>query len=298
SIEQMTRVKGLIPAAVTPFNSDLDIDFTAMVALHRRLLDQGCAAILSQGTTGEANSLSFTERLAVYDALGESGLGNKTMAGVGCCNLPETVALAKKAYDIGALGILVMPPFFYRAASDEGIYAYFCRVFDQIGGDLANVYIYDFPQMSGIDISLETILRLRDAYPGIIVGLKNSSGDFDEMKRQHAALDDFDLFPGTELYLLDGLREGFAGCISATFNVFAADAVKVWKTWQSDDADDLQKIVTAKRTATQASPMIPALKALLADSASSVIQDHIRPPLQNLNETEFKALKERLSKIG
>ena len=293
----MTRVQGLIPAAVTPFDANRNVDGKAMVALHRHLLDLGCAAILSQGTTGEANSLSFAERLAIYDTLGEAGLGNQTLAGVGCCNLPETVALAKKAYEIGAVGILIMPPFFYRAASEDGIYAYFSRVFDQIGGDLANVYIYDFPQMSGIDIALETIQILREAYPGVIVGLKNSSGDFDEMKKQHQALDDFDLFPGTELYLLDGLREGFAGCISATFNVFAADAIKVWKHWQSDKADTLQKTVTAKRLATQQSAMIPALKALLGTDDTPLIEGHLREPLLPLSENDFATLKGRLSEI-
>jgi len=292
-----SRIRGILPAAVTPFNDDFSINMAKLVAFYSELLELGCDGIVSMGTTSEANSLSYDERLTVMEAVAEAGLSPRTIVGVGCCNLPETAGLARKACQTGAAGVLVMPPFFYRDVSQEGIYASYARTIEMIGADLLPFYIYDFPKMSGIDISLETILRLREAFPGVIVGLKNSSGDFAEMKQQHAALDDFDVFSGTEEYLLEGLREGFAGSISATFNIFAAEGAAVMQSWQTSQADALQETLTRKRRTVAQYPLFPAAKGLIARRSGDKRWANIRAPQMPLGENIIEQLDQKLAEI-
>jgi len=291
------RIRGILPAAITPFNDDLSINMKALTSFYAELLDDGCDGIVSMGTTSEANSLAFAERLAVMEAVEKAGLSPRTIVGVGCCNLPETVRLAKTAYQTGAAGVLVMPPFFYRDVSQEGIFASYAHTIEMIGAEQLPFYIYDFPKMSGIDVALETIIRLREAFPGIIAGLKNSSGDFEEMKRQRAALEDFDVFSGTEEYLLAGLREGFAGSISATFNLFAKEGAAVMQNWQGPKADALQEKLTVKRRTVAAYPLFPAAKGLIARRKGEKSWANIRPPQMPLGEEVIAELERKLAGI-
>ncbi len=291
------RIRGILPAALTPFNDDFSVNMAKLVAFYAELLEAGCDGIVSMGTTCEANSLSFAERLGVMEAVAEAGLSPRTIVGVGCCNLPETVALAKKACRSGAAGVLVMPPFFYRDVSQEGIFAAYAHTIEMIGADQIPFYIYDFPKMSGIDIALETIIRLREAFPGVIVGLKNSSGDFAEMKQQHEALDDFDVFSGTEEYLLDGLRAGFAGSISATFNLFAKEGAAVMQNWQGPEANALQDKLSRKRRTVAAYPLFPAAKGLIARRKGDASWANIRPPQMPLGADIIEELDRKLGAV-
>ncbi len=289
------RITGIMPAAITWFNADLSLAIPDTIAYYRTMLDAGCDGIVSMGTTGEANSLSFRERCALIDAVGESGFAGKVIAGIGCCNLPETAELGRIAAAAGLSGLLIMPPFFYRGISDEGVFAAYDHVLGQLGADPLPVYIYDFPKMSGIDIALETIEQLRRAYPGLIAGLKNSAGDFEEMQCQHAAFDDFDVFAGSEEFLLPAMQAGLAGCISASFNVFAEDAAALMRVWRQPEAEARQHSLTAKRRAIAAYPLIPAAKALIGDARGSSLA--VRPPLMALKPDELAALKQSLSEV-
>lgn len=290
------RITGILPAALTLFHDDLSLDTDGTLAFYRSMLDAGCDGIVAMGTTGEANSLAFRERCALIDALGASGFGDKVIAGIGTCNLPETIELGDISKQAGLAGLLIMPPFFYRGVSDEGVYAAYAHILERLGPGALPVYIYDFPKMSGIDIALDTIAKLREAFPGRIVGLKNSSGDFEEMKAQGAAFEDFDVFAGTEEYLLPALRAGLVGCISASFNVFAADGAALMAAWQGPQADTLQARLTAKRHALAGYPMIPANKGLLGRRDGRALA--VRPPLMPLSATELDALAADLAAIG
>ncbi len=289
------RPGGMIPAIITPFNASGEVDSTALIAHARHLLAQGCGALVVMGTTGEANSLSLAERQMILELFATAGLAGRVLAGTGFCNLPETVALSRIAAEAGVAGVLVMPPFFYRQVSMDGVFTYYAALIEALKDDLPPLYIYDFPAMSGIDITLETLRRLDEAFPGVIAGLKNSSGDFAEMLAQQAALPRWDIFPGTELVLLDALKAGMPGCISAGFNVLAAGAVALAENWQADDAASRQNILATRRRSIQSRPVIPALKALLARQVPGVVQNRVRPPLRPLAAGELDSLVAELA---
>ena len=290
-----SRITGILPAAITVFHENLSLNISGTINFYRSMLDKGCDGVVSMGTTGEANSLSFRERCSLIDAVAGSGFAGRVIAGIGCCNLPETIELAVIAKDAGINGLLIMPPFFYRGVTDEGVFAAYAHVIEQMGPDPLPVYIYDFPKMSGIDIAMETIANLREAFPGVIAGIKNSSGNFEEMKAQGAAFEDLDVFSGTEEYLLPALQAGLAGSISAGFNVFADDAAELMKVWKRPEAEALQKKMTAKRHAMAAYPLIPASKSLLADTSGE--PQAVRPPLMMLKPEELEALKRSLGDL-
>ncbi len=291
-------LRGILPAAITPFRDDLSVDPDALVAFYQYMLGLGCDGIVCMGTTGEAVSLSHAERIAILDRVADAGLGHKVIAGTSSCNMPESVELAKRAHEAGMAGILVMPPFFYRPASQEGVFAFYARMIEMIGAQILPLYIYDFPKMSGTDIELATIARLREAFPGIIAGLKNSSGDFAEMKRQSEAFDDFDVFSGTEEYLLEGLRAGLAGSISAGFNVFAAEAAAIMQNLHGPDAESLQQNLSAKRRIIAQYPLIAAAKGLQAHRSGDKAWLNIRPPLMPLDDDALMHLQRQLEEVS
>ncbi len=291
-------LRGVLPAAMTPFRDNLSVDFDALAAFYKHMLGLGCDGIICMGTTGEAASLSFDERIAILEHVEQAGLAGRVIAGTGCCNMPESVGLAKKAYETGMAGILVMPPFFYRPASQEGVFAFYARMIEMIGAQMLPLYIYDFPKMSGTDIELETIARLREAFPGIIAGLKNSSGDFMEMKRQSAAFDDFDVFSGTEEYLLEGLQAGLAGSISAGFNILAAEAIRLMQNRQSRDAETIQQNLSAKRRVIAQYPLIAAVKGLQAHKSGDKAWLNIRAPLMPLDNDALRRLQRQLEEVS
>ncbi len=299
---QNDRPRGVFAAALTPLDDDLSPDIGATIGHYRWLLDQGCDGIVCLGTTGEANSFSLDERLALLDALGETDLPGKLVVGTGCCAVPDTVRLSKKAIEIGAAGVLVLPPFYYKGASDDGLYAAYAETIERIGDAALKLYIYHFPKITALDMSLELIGRLIAAYPDSVVGLKNSSGDWDNMAAMIAAFPGFDVFAGSEEFLLPTLKLGGPGCMSATVNLLAPQSAEVYAKWQDAGADPgaeaLQERLTALRqTISQFAP-IPAMKAMMARHSGHAAWAKVRPPLVALEAAEIERLAAELAAQG
>ena len=255
---------GVATAALTPMRSDLSVDHERLTVHCRWLLDQGNDGIVLLGTTGEANSLSVSERMELLDAVVEAGLPpHRLMVGTGCCALPDTVALTRHALERGAGGVLVLPPFYYKGVSDDGLFAGYAGLIDRIGDERLRVYLYHFPRMSNVPISHSLIERLLNRFPKQITGIKDSSRDWDNMHRLATNYPGYRVYAGSEQYLLDLVRIGGAGCISATTNVTAALAARVYAARHRDEAGALQERLTRIRLALQNYPFIPALKALV-----------------------------------
>ncbi len=279
------RIKGVMAAGLTAFNDDLSIDVAGTIAHTRWLLANGCDGVLLFGTTGEANSLSLRERLDFLDALGASGLPmRRLMIGTGCCAVPDTVELTRKTLEIGIESALMLPPFYYKSPSDNGLHAYFARVVETVADPRLKVYLYHFPQMSAVPFGHELIGRFLNDFPGVFCGIKDSSGDFENMKAMAAAFPGFDVFAGTERYLLDALRAGGAGTITATGNCTAETCGAVYAAWRagSPEADRLQEELTAQRLALQAYPAAAGLKELLARESGKAAWRNVRPPFLTL----------------
>lgn len=257
---------GVIAPVLTPFGEDGDPDPDRFVEHAQWLLgDGGCTALAPFGTTSEANSLGLDERMDLLEELIDAGIDPAgLMPGTGTCSLADTVTLTQHAVESGCGGVLMLPPFYYKAPSDDGLFQYFTEVIDEIDDDRLRVYLYHIPPISQVGFSLELIERLRKEFPEVVVGLKDSSGDWSNMQAILERFPDFELFPGSEAYLLDGLRGGAVGTISASANVNGAMMRKLFDDWQGTGADDLQENISAIRKTLQGYPLIPVMKAIVA----------------------------------
>jgi 4-hydroxy-tetrahydrodipicolinate synthase len=295
-----TKMKGVLSPVVTPFDVDLKPDAKRLIAHCKWLLsnDVGLAVF---GTNSEANSLSLAEKISLLEQMVEAGVpADRMMPGTGCCALDESVALTKRAVELGCGGTLMLPPFYYKGVSDEGLYRNFSEIVQRVGNDRLRIYLYHIPPVSQVPISLKLIERLLKDYPGIIAGAKDSSGDWANTK---AMLDEFqpqgfDVFPGSETFLLAALREGGAGCISATANVNPGPIAALYNTWQNGDADAQQEGLNKTRGIFQTYVMIPALKAAVAHYGKDPEWNRLRPPLVELTGDEQKKLITALDASG
>ena len=292
---------GIWAPAVTPLDRDLAPDPARFVEHVRWLLDNGCHGVAVFGTTGEANSFSVDERIALLDATLEAGIpAERLMVGTGCCALTDTVRLTRHAVESGCARVLVLPPFYYKGVSDEGLYRNFAEVIERVGDARLQLYLYHIPPVSGVPITLGLIERLLTAFPQAVAGAKDSSGDWSNTKAMLDAFgrSGFDVFPGSEVFLLDGLRAGGKGCITATGNINPGAIDTVYRNWRSKDADALQAAITATRKIVQSVPMIPALKAAIAHYADDPEWKRLRPPLVELSAAEEKKLLDGLAADG
>ncbi len=290
---------GVMAASLTPMKDDLTIDHERLVAHCDWLLSSGCNGIAFMGTTGEANSLSVAERMIALDAVIEAGIpAEQLMVGTGCCALPDTLALWRHALAHQVGGMLMLPPFYYKGVSEDGVFAAFDAVIQRIGDDGLRIYLYHFPYMSAVPFSHKLIERLLKHYPGIIAGIKDSSGDWENMRSMASNFSDFDVFAGTEQYLLDVLRAGGVGCISASANVTCSLAAEVYKARETPKADALQEQLTQIRRVIQTRAMIPALKGFVARHRKDDGWKNFRPPHISLSQDEISNLENELESLA
>jgi 4-hydroxy-tetrahydrodipicolinate synthase len=290
---------GVFAASLTPMTADLSVDLPRAIAHNKWLLANGCNGVAPLGTTGEANSLGFDERLALLDALADAGItGAQMIAGVGCTAIPDTVTLTRKALANGAGGVLMLPPFYYKGPSEDGLFAAYAEVIERVGDPALKIYLYNFPQQVGFELPLTLIGRLIEAYPDTVVGSKDSSGDWPRMEKTLKEFPGFRLFPGSEEFLLAGLRLGGVGCISATVNVNAPQAQAVYSHWQSAEADALQAHLTALRMGFKDLPAIPVMKAYHAQEHKDPDMVNVRPPFLPASAEHLATASSRLATEG
>jgi 4-hydroxy-tetrahydrodipicolinate synthase len=293
---------GVLVPVLTPFDSELAPDVDRFVDLCGRLLDRGADGLALFGTTSEANSMSAAERKALLTAVRNGGIpGEKLMPGIGSCSVTETVDLLTHAAESEAAGALLLPPFFYKgaAASDDGLFDFVANVMRRTEGAATKIYLYHIPPVARVGWSIELVGRLLEAFPERIVGIKDSSGDWENTKQLIVLYPQLDVFPGSEVFLLDGLRAGALGCITATGNLNLHGIRAVHAAWQSDQADTLQQQATAVRSAVQAAGLpIAVMKAYFALQTGDPNWSRVRPPLRAVDPAAAAALDEVLSALG
>lgn len=290
---------GVLVPVLTPFTADGEPDAGRFVAFCRWLLAQGAGGLAIFGTTSEANSMAPGERMALLDRLVEAGIpAEKLMPGTGACAATDAVALARHAVGLGCGGVLMLPPFYYKPVSDDGIFAFVSGVIDKVGSAALRMYLYHIPPVAVVGYPLDLVGRFIKAYPQTVVGLKDSSGDWGNTAALLNRYPGFAVFPGSEVFLLDALRKGGAGCITATGNINVPGIAKLYANWQGPQADALQAEVTTVRKAMQAYPMVPALKRVVAHFHGDPAWAAVRPPLVPLDQAQSAALIGDLAKIG
>jgi 4-hydroxy-tetrahydrodipicolinate synthase len=256
---------GVFAASLTPLTKELDPDVDKLIGHANWLIGNGCDGVAILGTTGEANSFSLKQRLDLIAGVTQKVPSEKMMIGTGCCAFADTLLLTRAALAGGCGNVLMLPTFYYKNQSDDSVYATFAEVIERIGDERLHIFLYHFPQMSGTPISIEVVERLIKDYPQTIVGLKDSSGEWD--KNTKVLLKNFPgfaTFAGSEQFLLNDLQAGGPGCISATVNVTAPLAKTVIDLWRAGDdaAEEAQVQLTRIRLAFQKYPAIAALKFL------------------------------------
>lgn len=298
SVIDPNRLSGVLAPVLTPFDRMLAPDAKRFVAFARVLLglDIGLAPF---GTTSEGNSLSVAEKIELLDALAAAGADmGRVMPGTGTCALSDTVALTSRAVRLGCGGVLMLPPFYYKGVNDDALFRSYSEVIQRVGESRLRVYLYHFPRQSQTPLSLGLIARLLKAYPGVVAGIKDSSGEFANMAAMVRAFPGLQVFTGTEALMLDLLRIGGAGCISANANVNGAAMVELYRRWREPEAEGFQEALTAFRVATQDFPAIPLLKALLSRACGDQNWRLTRPPLLDLSIDAEDAAAKRLALAG
>jgi 4-hydroxy-tetrahydrodipicolinate synthase len=290
---------GVLVPVLTPFTPSGEPDAGRFVAFCRWLLDQGAGGLAIFGTTSEANSMSPGERMELLDQLIEAGVpAAKLMPGTGACAMTDAAMLVRHAVERGCGGVLMLPPFYYKGVSDDGIFAFISGVIDKVGSPALKLFLYHIPPMAVVGFSLDLVDRLITAYPETVVGLKDSSGDWSNTAALLERFPGFAVFPGSEVFLLDGLRKGAVGCITASGNVNVPGIKKVYDNWRGQQADTLQAEITTLRNTVQAYPMVPALKRVVAHYHNDPTWAAVRPPLVPLSQAQSAALIADLGKLG
>jgi 4-hydroxy-tetrahydrodipicolinate synthase len=310
------RIRGVLAPVVAPFKSDLAPDSKRFIAHCKWLLSQNCGLAVF-GTNSEANSLSMEERAMLLDELVAAGVDpTRMMPGTGCCSIMETVKLTKQAVGNGCAGVLTLPPFYYKDVDEEGLYRYFSEVVQRVGDARLKIYLYHIPPVAVLGITTGLVERLLTAYPNAIAGMKDSSGDWNNTKTfldafavragraasTAGAACTFDVFVGSESFLLANMRNGGVGTISATANVNPAAIYELYKDWNTaDDADQQQSKLNVVRevfSSRKFPSMIAALKQTIAIYADDPAWRTVRPPLVELTPEQAKTLAAELEAIG
>jgi len=291
--------RGVVAPILTPFNDDLSIATDLYVEHAHRLFGQGCAAIAPFGTTGEALSVGIDERIAAVTALVNSGIDpGRMIPGTGLTNVADTARLSRACLDMGCAAVMTLPPFYFKGVTEEGLYEYFAWLIEAIGDD-ARLFLYHIPPIAVVGIPPSLAVQLRADFPEQVVGIKDSSGDW-ENTRALLDIEGLIVYPGSELPLLDALELGAPGCISATANLNAAAIAAVIAAYDSGDTElarSLHEDVKRFRMAVQDYAPIPAQKRLLSIAIGDQRWANVRPPLEIMPEETGRELRALLPEL-
>jgi len=282
-----STLRGVIAAVATPIEPNGEPDTARATKLARYLLDNGCDGLNVLGTTGEATSFSLEQRKRVMSAYKRASLPlERLMVGTGAAAAADAVALTRHAAELGFAGALVLPPFYYKGVPDDGLVAYVDTIVQSTAATPIPLYLYHFPQQSGLHWHVKLLRRLLDQFGGRIVGLKDSSGDMAYAREAAAISKSFAVFPSTEAVLLEARDGAFAGCISATAN---CNPDLCQRAWRLGDQAALDQAVTIRKLF-DGRALVSGVKALLAHIHADPALARVMPPLAALPAADRAAV--------
>jgi 4-hydroxy-tetrahydrodipicolinate synthase len=290
---------GVLSAVLTPLDGKLNADYAHLVKHIKWLLSRGNNGIGLLGTTGEANSFSVDERMKILEAVLDGGVPpDKLIVGTGCCAITDTVTLTRHAHSHGIAGILLLPPFYYKQINDRGLETYFATLLDRVGENKIQIYLYHFPQLSGVPFTVKLTERLVSKYPNNIIGMKDSGGDWSNMEQILKTIPGFRLYTGNEKFLLSVLKAGGAGCISANANLTSPEAAAVYDGWKKGSGEKEQARLTMLREVLEKYPSIGTLKYMFAKLSGDKDWLNIRPPNVILTDDEGIQIEQKLKELN
>ena len=286
--------KAVYSAVLTPFKKDLTID-TKLFISHCEFLLKNNISLAPLGTTGEANSISLSEKMNLIKTIVNSDLPKeKIIIGTGNTSFVDAALLTKTAVENKIYSVLLLPPFYYKNVSDEGVYQYYKEIINEVKSKNLRVFLYNIPQVSGVTISIDLVNRLIEEFSDTITGIKDSSGNFENTKK-YKEIKNFIVYPGSEKFLYEGLHIGCSGCISATTNV-NIEAVKLINNLDKSLGESINKKIKNVRDVFEKYPVIAALKA--TKIKEDINWSNIRPPLVALNDQQKSNLLKDLKDIN
>jgi 4-hydroxy-tetrahydrodipicolinate synthase len=296
-------IRGVYCAAATPVLADGEPNIRCFTTHAKQLLADGCTGIALLGTTGEANSFSIAERQKLLESAIDAGIRpNQLMPGTGLCAFPDTIALTRHALSLGVTSVVMLPPFYYKQPSDDGVFAAYARTIEKIGDSRLKIILYHIPQMSAVPLSLPLIARLIAAYPNTVVGIKDSAGDFANMKKMVQEFPGFAVLAGADPLVKPLLEIGGAGCITATANLVSAQLVTVFRYFndpaRKTEVENAQDRIIKVRGISAKFVQIPAIKALIARRYGDSAWSNVRPPLVSLSSTQIAELDAAMIELG
>ena len=292
------EINGIWSPCLTPVTSKFTIDDARLFEHVDWLFGSGCHGVTLFGTTSEAPSFSISQRIETLEYLVRSGIDPETlMIGNGFTAGDDTHTVTRHALEIGCRYVLTVPPFYFKNLSDDGVVDSYRRMLDQLNSSDIRVIVYHFPQLSAVPITLEVIEKLLESHGNLIAGVKDSSGSWESVKAFIESFPALAIFPGSDNLLLDALRTGGAGTISATVNINPDGIRKIYDLWQADDNESAAAQKNAKliRDLIFSYPSIAALKAVHAVAKDDPEWNRVCPPLVTLSENDRTRLMNALA---
>jgi 4-hydroxy-tetrahydrodipicolinate synthase len=288
------HIQGVIAAIITPVNLNGEVDLTRLVGIAEHLLQNGCSALNLLGTTGEATSLSVAQRSAVMQHVADAGLPlDRFMVGTGASATADAVHLTQLAARLGFAGALVLPPFYYKNVTEEGVMNYFDSIVRATYAPSIPIYLYNFPALSGVAFTTNLTNRLLENFGDRIAGLKDSSGDLPYAREIAGLKKDFRVFPSNEAILMEARKGQFSGCISATANITAQHCAAAY-----NDGDEVAlESAVRVRNLFAGIPLVPSIKALMGELFCDQQLVNTLPPLAPISQAEIQELLSRYNDV-
>jgi 4-hydroxy-tetrahydrodipicolinate synthase len=295
-------VSGVFCASATPVLEDGTPDHAAFAVHCKALIEEGCDGVALLGTTGEANSFSIAQRQELLEKVIAAGLDpQRLLPGTSQTNVPDSITLVKHAVEAGVKACVVLPPFYYKGVSDEGLFRFYAELIEGVGSNDLRVILYHIPPIAQIGISLELTARLRKAFPGVIVGVKDSSGKIESMEAFAKAFENFSVLAGADPFMLPLLRSGGAGCITSSSNLIGKHLRVVFDNWFNEtktaEVDAAQTRINAWRDLSNAYVQLPTIKAMLAKRRNHAGWTRVRPPLVALTGPELDTVWAKMAAL-
>jgi 4-hydroxy-tetrahydrodipicolinate synthase len=301
-MEIHTGLAGVYAAAVTPLNEDLSPALTDLLSLMEFLAERGCHGALLCGTTGEGPSFSPAERMDIWKSAAEIRHNYpdfKLLAGTGTPSLTETTELTRAAFDLGMDGVVVLPPYYYRSAPEEGLFNWFNQVIERAVPPQGAFIGYHIPGISGVPLSTNLIARLSYKHPGQFIGLKDSSNDLNHARLLGETFgSELLIMSGNDLLFEQALESGASGCITAMANLASPDLRRVWDAHQKGVRDEeTQARLDAIRALKDSYPPAASLIKALLHRLHQFPLWPVRPPLTPMPEPLIEKAAEELTAI-
>ena len=294
-------LNGVYTASLTPLTASFEPNIPALVRHAQWLLESGSDGVALLGSTGEANSLTLEQRLSIIEQTARELPPDRLMLGTGSCALQDAVRLTKASVDAGVFSVLVIPPFYYKPQSDESVLRFYSELILSVDEPRLRIIFYNFPKLSGYNFSVKILQELKQRFGDIAAGIKDSSGEWKNMLGIVQNIPDFMVYTGTETLLLDILKKGGAGCITATANLIAPECQRVYQAWKNNKqkvAEQAQMNLTDLRKTLENYPFVSELKSLFAAHTNAEEWENMLPPFAPILDKQVEELTEQIKGLG